>query len=557
MAAAVVLSLFGGRVLQLQAVDASAYALAATRELTTSVIIPASRGPILDRTGVPLATTVEAVNVTVDQTLIGDRLAVARELAPLLGMTLRDVRTRITGQRRFAYVKKNVSPDMWHRVKAANLVGVFSEPAPRRTYPAGDVAGNVVGFVGSDGTALAGAERAFDPVLAGKPGHATYELGAGSRQIPIGGESDVPPTAGRGVRLTLDRDIQWYAQQVLAAKVKEAGARSGSLVVLDVRSGDVLALATAPTVDPGRPGRTRGADRGNRPVEEAYEPGSVEKPLTAAALFDSRSVTNSSVFTVPDSLHRGGHVIRDHDPHPTKQLTFDGIIAESSNVGTILASERMDKDLLRRYLAKFGLGSKPGLGLPAETAGDLPASFTDLSRDTIAFGQGVSVSIVQMADAYQAIANGGLRLPARLVAGYVGSDGTVEPTPRPEPVRVVSARAAAQTRRAMEAVMQKGGGTGAKIEIPGYRLAGKTGTAQQVSSSCGCYRDFTASFMGFAPADAPRLAIAVSLQRPVNGHYGGVLAGPVWRDVMSFALQRMHVPPTGRKAPTVPLFPAG
>lgn len=546
------LSLLGGRLLQLQAVDASAYALAATNERLTTVTLPAHRGSLLDAHGVPLAETVAAVDVTVDQTMIDDPRSTARKLAPLLRRDVDEIAKALSGDQRFGYVARGVSARRWRQIERRNLLGIFSEPAPQRVYPAHAVGGNVVGFVGDDGHGLAGLELAYDDVLAGVEGTLRYERGLDDERLPLGTVEDIQPRPGSDLRLTIDRDIQWRAQQALAAMVERSGARSGNLVAMDVETGAVLAMATAPTVDPNDPGGVAAEDRGNRPVEEAYEPGSVMKVLTAAALVEAGVVTPRTVFTVPDSLMRSGLLISDHSPHETARYTFAGIIAESSNVGTMLAAQRLDKDRLRQYFVDFGLGQPSGLDLPGETRGILPEAWSDLTRDTIVFGQGVAVTTLQMASAYATVAGGGVRMPPRLVDAVVAPDGSEQPVDYGEPRRVVSERTARTVRLLMEQVMGEGG-TGSEIDIPGYRLAGKTGTAERVDDDCGCYRGYTASFMGFAPADDPKVVIAVSIQDPLNGYYGGVLAGPVWQQVMSFALQRLQVPPTGSRAPALPL----
>ncbi len=553
----VLFSLFGGRLVQLQGIEASAYAQAAAGERVRTVDLPASRGEILDRNGVALAQSVDAYDVVVDQHYLRQESSpslAARKLAGVLAMDRAQLASTLTGTKRFAYVARQVTPEVADLVKRAKVPGVYTERVARRHYPSDGVAGNIVGFAGIDSQGLFGIEQGYDAVLAGKPGQRTYWEAPSGAAIPTDAGSEVAPTRGSDVRLTIDRDLQWYAEQVVSAKVAQAAAKSGCAVIMDAKTAELLAMACTPTVDPNDPAATARSDRGHKAVEESYEPGSVQKVMTAAAVIDSGAVTVDTVFSVPDHLARGGETIHDHSGHPTEQLTFAGIIAESSNVGTMLAAERMDKALMRDYLARFGLGRPLNLGLPGETPGNLAgAEWEDLTRDTIAFGQGLAVNIVQMASAYQTIANGGVRVPPMLVKQVAAPDGSTSVPERGEPARVVSEQTADAVTYLMEGVMQPGG-TGKRIDVPGYRLAGKSGTAQRVGTSGG-YDSYTSSFMGFAPADDPQIVVAVSIQAPVNGSGGAALAGPVFADLTSFALQHLAVPPSGTDAPQVRLTP--
>jgi len=551
-----VVSLFAGRLVQLQGLDASTYAEAARNERLRTVVLPATRGDILDVHGETLATTADAYDLSVDQTQVTNPAAYALQLEPLLESDLRSIQRSLTGDARFAYVEKGLDPHAWRAVRELRLPGLYAEPTSERVYPAGEVGGNVVGFVGAEGTGLAGLEMSFDDLLSGDPGRLTYEVGPGERRLPVVEGSRVEPTTGEGLRLTIDRDLQWFAQQAVAETVAASGAHGGSSLVMDVRTGAVLAMATAPVVDPSTPGQTADRDRGNAAVEDAYEPGSVQKVLTAAALVEEGVVSADTEMQVPSSIRRGGHTIRDAVDHPTG-LTFAGVIALSSNVGTLLAAERVESEVLHRYLADFGLGLRPGLTFAGETPGQLPAEWSDLTRDTIAFGQGLSVSIVQLASAYAAIANGGVRVPPRIVDARIEADGTVREVPPGEPVRVVSEATADEVTLMMEAVMgEEGTGRSVAERVPGFRLAGKTGTAQRVNPSCACYSGGgnVVSFMGFAPADDPRIVVAVTVDRPAGGGSGSGTAGPAWADTTAFALHRLGVEPSGTEPPPVRLF---
>jgi len=545
---AIILSLFVGRLVQLQAVEAPGYAARAEAGRLRTVTLPADRGNITDVNGVVLSTSVAAKNVTADQTLVHDPAATAAALSPVLGLSVSDLTEKLTGTKRFAYVARQITPELWSNVQSLKLAGIFSEDTTVRTYPAGDLAASVLGFVARDGSGLGGIELAQQRTLAGVAGQNTFEAAAHGREIPTSTSTEQQAIPGSTVRLTIDRDIQWAAQQALAAEVKAANATSGSVVVEDVRTGALLALATAPSFDPGDPGSVAIDARGNPALSDIYEPGSTSKIMTMAAVLQEGKLTANSPITVPSQLTRGGSVFHDSHAHGTEHLTLTGVLAKSSNLGTILASETIGPDTLYGYLKKFGIGDPTGIHFPGESRGLLPPpnEWSQTTFPTVAFGQGLSVNAVQATSVFATIANNGLRVSPSLVAGTVAPDGTFTSGATPTTTRVVSAKTAATLRAMLEAVTSDEG-TAPMARIPGYRVAGKTGTANRVDPACSCYRGYTASFIGFAPADAPRLVVAVTLQNPKNGHYGGRLAGPVFKKVMSFALQSLGIPPTGTK----------
>lgn len=553
---AVILTLFAGRLVELQAVRGDALASAALEQrLKTDVITP-ERGAIVDARGEPLAITVEARHLTVDQTLVTDPAEVATALAPIIGQDVVALQARLTGDRRFVYVAKDLTPETWRRVQAMRLPGVFSQQTSRRIYPGGPVAANIVGFVGADGTALGGLEYGLDDVLAGQSGSVTYERGPGGRAIPTAVSSRTDAQSGATVHLTINRDIQHVAQQAISDQVANSRADSGTVVVMDPKTGDILAMATAPTFDANDPGSADVAHRGNRALTEIFEPGSTGKVMTLAAVVDQGKATPYSQITVPGKLPRGGKDFKDHTPHGTLQMTLAGIMAKSSNIGTILAAERIGGKRLHRYLKRFGVGQPTGLNFPGEAKGFVPEhrNWTATSLPTIAFGQGLSMNAVQATNVFATIANDGVRLAPRLVSGYTLADGTREDVPLGEGRKVVSPKAAEQVRAMIETVVRDGG-TGTAASIPGYRVGGKTGTAQYIDPVRGGYgKGVVASFIGMAPLDAPELVVGVFVVNPRIGRYGGQLGGPVFKRVMTYALQAERVPPTGTKAPKLPLF---
>ena len=550
----IALTVVAGRVIDLQAVQGPALAASATKDRLRTVVLPATRGAITDSTGVPLATTIAARNVTVDQTLVTDAAGGARLLAEVLGGDALAYEQRMTGTRRFVYLAKNVTPELWAKVAELSLAGVFSEATTSRVYPAGEVAANIVGHVRADGRGGSGLEYGFDKELSGTPGTQVYESSARGTEIPTVATSGEDPVAGMGVQLTIDRDLQWVAQDTLAKQVTAANADYGQVVVMDPRTGRILALATVPTFDPNRPAEAAAADVSNRAVSDVFEPGSTSKVMTMAAVIEEQKATPLTQLVIPPTLKRPAKTWHDHEPHGTLKLTLNGVLAKSSNIGTIMAAERIGGEKLYDYIRKFGVGSPTGLRFPGESKGYVPppAKWSATTFGTLAFGQGLSLNAVQAASVYATIANDGVRVTPTLVAGYTAPDGTFQAAAEPDSTRVVSVSTAQTVRQMLESVVSDEG-TAPKAAIPGYRVAGKTGTANRIDDSCGCYRGYTASFIGMAPADNPTLVVAVFLQNPRNGHFGGVLAGPVFKRIMTFALEHQRVPPTGTVRPSIPV----
>lgn len=555
----IVLAVFAVRLVDLQAVQGPELATAALDQRLRTVTIQAERGSILDASGQPMAMTIEARNLTADQRLITDPEGVAQQLSPILQVDAYTLGKRLKGTRAFAYIAKDLTVQTWRRIEQLKIPGLFSEATSIRVYPGGTLAANVIGFVGSQGEGLGGIEYAYDDVLAGRAGSETYEGNPGGRLIPTTQRSVIAPEPGSSVRLTIDRDLQFMAQRTIAAQVAKSGSDSGTVIVVDPQSGDILALATAPTFNANEVASTPSALLGNRALSDVYEPGSTSKAATLAAVIDQGAATPASWFSVPPEVKRGPNSFHDHDGGGKVALTLAGVMARSSNGGTIMAAERIGARNLYGYLRKFGYGEKTGLGFPGESTGRLPQlrQWNTATLPTVAFGQGVSVNAVQMAMVYATLANDGLRVRPRLVDAVIDAQGRTRVL-EPEPAtRVVKASTARQVRQMLEMVVSDGG-TAPMARIPGYRIGGKTGTAQYVDPSCGCYNGgVIASFIGMAPADQPSLVVAVTLVNPRNGRYGGELAAPVFKKVMRYALQARHVPPTGTPSPHLTLTAAG
>jgi cell division protein FtsI (penicillin-binding protein 3) len=565
---AMLLSLFGARLLQLQGVDSKSYGAMAQAAGLVSIELPAKRGRILDRNGVPLAQSVAGLMIVADPTRTTPHAeAIAKILADRLDLDYFDLLDKLTKKNdstRFVYVARRIpstlASSVMDELHKHEYAGLDTRSDPLRTYPAEDVAANLVGLVGQKDDSKAqgaGLELAFDKLLAGKDGSETYEVGGGNR-IPLGENTQVDPVNGKDLKLTIDRDVQWYSQRVLREAVQTAKAKSGTAVVMDTRTGELLAFADYPSFDPNKPSKATAGLLNSKGLGDVYEPGSVEKVLTAASLIDAGKVTPTTRIRVPSQLPVLDRTIHDWFEHPMTRFTMAGVIARSSNIGTALAATQFTPEELWTYLDRFGLGRRTDVGLPGESRGLLPPAkiWSILSRAQIAFGQGVSVNSLQMATAINAVANGGELVSPSLVQGRATTAaGDVVGTDTATRRRVVSAHAAYQTAKMMELVTTEGVGTAPGAGIAGYRVAGKTGTAQEVGGKCNCYKDggLDVSFAGFAPADKPRFTVYVVVKNPQVSASGGGTAGPVFRKILSYVLQKYAVAPTGTPPSRIPI----
>lgn len=564
----VLFTLLAAQLFRVQVIQASNYQEKAANEMQSTRTIPAQRGEITDINGIAFARSVSAITIVVDQTQITDPARVANFVAPILGLPVADVQENITGTRKYSIVLKNGRPALWDKLTQAiydynkaledkyfdkRIIGFFPERSYIREYPSGQLISSLVGFVRADGIGATGIESSLNSIITGTDGKYSYARGYGA-EIPGSQREIVAAKAGTNIRLTINRDVQWVASKAIADAVKSANAVSGTVIVMDPKTGAIVAHATAPTFNPNNTKNVPLALMRNPSVQDVYEPGSTGKVMTMAAALEEKTITPTTVFTVPYMLKRGGSPFHDHEPHPTQHLTSSGILAVSSNTGTIKVGETMSNDTLHSYLTRFGIGSKTGSGLPGESAGLLrPVSnWSGTTAPTVAFGQGYSVTAMQATSVFATIANNGVRVSPTVIAGTSDPSGHFTPTANRSSVRVVSEDTAIKLRLMMESVVSAQG-TAPSAAIPGYRVAGKTGTAMRYDQKTGRYSGYTASFIGFAPADAPRYVISVTLQDPRNGHFGGSLGGPVFKKVMTFVLQSEHVAPTGTKVLPVAL----
>jgi cell division protein FtsI (penicillin-binding protein 3) len=555
---AVGLSLCAGRLLQLQGFDSANYAASSASLFTRTLPLLPSRGDITDRNGAVLASTQPAVAVTADPTLTTPRAAeIASVLGGYLDMSAAELMPILTKpDTHFVYVKKKVPALTYSKLSAdlarRGVYGVFRESDPIRTYPAGSVASSVVGFVGADGKGLAGLELELDSSLAGVEGKESYESSPNGSRIPLGASSMTPAQNGVDVQLTLDSELQFMAERRLADQVQKMKADSGFAITIDVTTGQVLVLANAPSFDSSNPQDSDAEDRGNRAVQAPYEPGSVQKVLTSAALIDAGTADVGTKVLIPSLLSSGGASIKDHFSHGEIKLNMRGVVSNSSNIGTALLTRQLDKQTLHDYLANFGLGRPTGIEAPGEAAGILPGGdMSDSQRDQIAFGQALSVSGIQEAAAIAGIVNGGVYHPPTLIRSATDAAGAVLPNPQDNPRQVVSPATSAAVRDLMGAVVDSENGV-KNLSLDAYTSGGKTGTAERADTSCGCYRGYVTSYVGFAPRDDPRLLTYVVVTNPRNGDTGTSVATPVYRDIMNQALPRYAVVPDGKVTKALP-----
>jgi cell division protein FtsI (penicillin-binding protein 3) len=553
---------------RVQVIQASNYQSKAAIEMQSTRVIPAPRGDITDVNGITFARSVSAITIVVDQTQITDPARVAKFTAPILGLTEAEIEMSITGSRKYSIVLKNARPALWDQLAEAiynynkvlddkdfdqRIIGFFPERSFIREYPSGKLISSLVGFVRADGIGATGIESSMNSIITGTDGTYSYARGYDA-EIPGSQREIIAAKAGTSIRLTIDRDVQWVASKAISDAVKSAGASSGTVIVMDPKTGAIVAHATAPTFDPNNTKSVSLSLMRNPSVQDVYEPGSTGKVMTMAAALEEKTITPTTVFSVPYMLERGGSKFHDHERHPTQNLTTSGILAVSSNTGTIKVGETLSNDTLYNYLRNFGIGTKTGSGLPGESAGLLRvvSDWSGTTAPTVAFGQGYSLTAMQATSVFATIANDGVRVTPTVIAGTSDASGHFTPTATQSSSRVVSEDTAIKLRIMMEGVVSAQG-TAPSAAIPGYRVAGKTGTAMRYDQNTGRYSGYTASFIGFAPADAPRYVISVTLQDPRNGHYGGSLGGPVFKKVMTFVLQSEHVAPTGTKVLPVAL----
>ena len=535
------------RLVMLQVVQAPAYAKLASSQRQTVIEYPARRGAIFDREGEPLAISVDLQTICADPSLVEDPRATAARLAPILDMEPVVLEGKLLGTMpgdRFEYLARQVDPKTAEKVEKLELPGIFMQSEPKRYYPGGRLASHVLGFVDIDGKGLEGVEAAYEDVLRGVPGQRTLEQDPTRRiDLPQGDGGYEAPEAGRALFLTLDKQLQYFTELTLSDAVARYRAEAATAIVMRPGTGEILALANVPDFDPNKPGESTTEQRRNRALVDVYEPGSAFKIVTASGALEEGAVTPNTSFGVPDSFQYSDRVFHDSHPHPPMQMSTTEIIEQSSNVGTIQIGLRLGGTLLDRYVRKFGFGRGTGLDFPGESPGIVldRSDWTGPTIATVSIGQGIAVTAMQMAAAYSTLANNGVWVEPKLVSATTNENGRVQASPAPSRKRIVSRSTAAQMATILTGVVERG--TGIEAQIPGYSIAGKTGTAQKPLETGGYGNSYVASFAGFAPAKDPAIVVIVILDNP-SPIWGGTTAAPTFQIITEYALRHLGIAPS-------------
>jgi cell division protein FtsI (penicillin-binding protein 3) len=549
-----VLTLFAARLVQLQGLQAGHYRTLASQQRAETIELPALRGTVTGANGEVLAMTVATYLVYADPPEIpaAQQPQVAAKLATYLGQPAGQILGLIQHPTSPQYVvlAKNVPAQVGTAIAAADLPGISLTASYARSYPNGDSTADILGFTGTDSqgnlVGAAGIEQEYNSLLAGRSGREQVQIGTNGQQIPLAGSDDQPVVNGSSLRLTIVPALQYDAQQACAAQVAKSKASNCTAVIIQPKTGYVLAMAQWPTYDPSTV--TSVSQATDLAVQNEFQPGSTAKVMAAAAAFEHGGQTPMSTYNIPYQIDEGGQLIHDAEWGPGERYTIAGIIAHSSNVGISQVAAHITPQVQYDYLKAFGLGQPSGLGLPGETAGDLPpvSQWWPDTRYTLAFGQGMAVTAVQMAEVYATIANDGVRVQPTLVEGTTSSAGKYTPAAAPPQKRVIQPKTAQELREILEQVpaVDEEGDQPWGI-IPGYAIAAKTGTSQESNGTCAlCV--YGSSYIGMAPGNDPQLVIAVNVQNPSKGgYYGDVVAGPVFYQVMKDALATLQIPPDG------------
>ncbi len=560
-----VLVLFAARLVQLQALHGTQYRSLAQQQMLAPqpISIPVLRGSITSSDGTVLAMTVQTDLIYADPAQIPPkkRAQYAAALAGPLGMSASAVRARLDhpSSPQYVVLKATVPAATGARVAALGLAGIGETGSYSRDYPNGDLAANLIGFTDPDSagdlSGVAGLEQKYNPLLSGRDGREEVELGPTQEPIPQTENILDPPVPAGSLKLTIQADIQWYAEQECAAEVKATKAQNCSVVVMQPHTGQILALAQYPTFNPAHPqSEAATADIG---VQNVFQPGSTAKAITVAAALERGGQTPMTTYTVPDQINIDGFSFHDGESHPTQRYTIAGILANSLNDGMVQVVQHVSPQVQYQYLKAFGLGEPTGLGLPGESQGLLPtpAQWSGDTRYTLSFGQGVAANAVQMASVYATIANHGVRVQPSIVAGTTSGSGKFTPAPAPRKTRVLQPKTASELMTILQQVPVVDAEGGEPWgEIRGYSIASKTGTAQEAAPGQTCLCQYGSSYIGIAPASDPQLVVAINVQDPKKGgFFGDQIAGPVFYYVTKFALQTLRIPPDGGKRPYIRL----
>ena len=546
------------RLAQLQLLDGQRYTALGASQRVRPVALPAERGSVFDREGVDLALSVPQHTVWADPRLVSDPQREADALAPVLGIDAAVLlRALTTPEKAFVYLARQVDDQVAEKVKSLDLDGIALLAESKRFNPSADLARSVLGSVNIDNVGRSGLEQQYDELLTGTPGELVLEQDPNGRTIAEGEHRLTPARPGDDLVLTLDTAMQFETERALSEQIVEMGAKGGIAVVSNPRTGEILAMATMERPEDDADGPPVSSTN-NKALTTVFEPGSTSKVITMAGALEERVVRSTSTLTVPDRMKVADATFSDHDPHPTATMSLTDILANSSNIGTIMLGQMLGPERVDAYQRMFGFGEATALAFPNESAGlMLPLErWSGTSIGTIPIGQGVAVTALQMLQAYNVIANGGVYVDPKLVLATVDEQGNRQLTPPSASHRVVSALTAAQVRDMMEQVVMVG--TGKEASIDGYTVAGKTGTARKPQPNGG-YQDsagnysYVTTFAGFVPAEDPQLSAIIVLDEPTATIFASGASAPVFRRIMSYGLRRFHIPPPGvTLAPTVP-----
>lgn len=531
------------RLLYIQVVAAPAYADKATAQRMRDMELTPRRGTIYDREGEPLAVSVASKTVYAAPNQISDKPAVAAALAAALGGVPEDYVAKLSKPGGFVYIERKVDLERAKQLEALKLEGVGMIDDSRRLYPSGELACQVLGFVGVDDNGLAGIEKQYDDILGGKPGVLLGERDPQGRPIPGGIQKQIDPVDGHDVVLTIDKDIQYQAQVELAAAVEKWGAKGGSIVVINPRNGEIYAMASMPSFNPNEYGKAKPEAWRNKPLSDAYEPGSTLKCLTASAVVEKGLYTPTSMFDLPPTIKVGGRVIHESHGRSAVRWSLTDIVTNSSNVGTVKLGLKLGEKGLYDSFVAFGLTEKTGVDFPGEAKGWLPPTdqWSESSIGNIPFGQGVSVTPLQLARSIGAIANDGELTTPHFLLDVPQSSGAKLTWPKR---RALTPKTADTVSGMLQAVVTEG--TGKAASVAGYTVAGKTGTAQKALSGGRGYAGgkYVGSFIGYLPAEDPQVLVCVTIDEPSNAIYGGTVAAPAFSAVGGFAVSHLKVPPS-------------
>ncbi len=548
--------LVAGRAYYLQVANAEVWQERAQKQLQRVIPLAPQRGTIYDRNGRELAVSLENDSVYAEPPRVKDPSEAARLLSKALDLSRQELEKKLSSDKGFVWLKRRINPDESLAVRELGLRGIGFTKEHKRYYPNSESAAHVVGFTGLDPQGLEGIELSFDRELLGAPGYLVRERDALGRAMALDGNIVREGELGHHLYLTIDHNIQYMAEKELAAQIRETGARAGTVLVLDPRSGEVLAMAVQPDFNPNALQRYKPWQWRNRAVCDTFEPGSTFKPFVVAAALDEKLVQPETRIDCENGRFSvGGRTIHDHRKY--QKLSVEEIIQVSSNIGTAKIGKYLERQKFHSYIRDFGFGEKTGIELPGEVSGLLraPSKWFEIDLATISFGQGIGVTALQLASATSAIANGGVLMQPYIVSRILDSHGNLVRETRPTRVRrVVSEKTASQVRDMMVLATREGG-TGTLAQVHGFDVAGKTGTAQKIDPVTGGYSadKRVSSFVGFVPAQDPRLTILVVLDEPKDKTYGGLVAAPVFSRVATQALRYVGVAPqqTAQTAPPV------